>query len=117
MISVKINIEKPPRDIETKTFRSLKNYNNDIFCNSLIEYIPTFNRILDSDDVNQQVEILTSTFMTCLDSCAPVVSKKIYRPPAPWMTDEIKREMEYRDNLRKTCDRKNDDAAHELYKI
>lgn len=57
----------------------------------------------------------------CTFACVHIrslyISKKIYRRPAPWMTDEIKREMEYRDNLRKTCDRKNDDTAHELYKI
>ena len=116
MISVKVNIGKPRKIIETKTFRSLKNYDKDTFCNNLMEQIPAFNRILDTDNVNQQVDILTSTFMTCLDSCAPIVTKKIYRPPAPWITEEIKKEMEYRDNLRKTSNLTSDNIANELYK-
>ncbi len=33
--------------------------------------------------------ILMNTFLSCLDLCAPLVSTKLRRPHAPWLTDEI----------------------------
>ena len=117
MIFAEINIEKPPKQIEIKTFRSLKNYSSEAFCNELIKYTALLNNLLDTDDINQQVKVLTSVFMTCLNSIAPIVTKKIHRPPAPWMTDEIKREMHRSEELRKRRDIMKNDDINEQYRI
>ena len=117
MISVEINIDKPPKQREIKTFRSLKDYRKDVFCEKLMEKTPSLNLLLNTDDVNEQVDIFTNTFMKCLDSCAPIVTKTIHRPPAPWMNDEIKKEMQNRNVLRQRIEKSNNDVTNELYRI
>ena len=42
---------------------------------------------------------LTRTFIKCLDSCAPFVTKEIKRPYAPWIDDQIKDAIKNRNKL------------------
>ena len=93
MISLIVNLSKPKREKEIKTFRSLKDYSQETFCNILLDKKDLFDQILKTDDVNVQEDIFTTNFMSSLDSCAPIVTKTITRPPAPWMTDEIRSEI------------------------
>ena len=115
-ISVEIDVRKPKRKPEVKTFRSLKNYNQNILCNKLLDKVPILNQILNTDDVDKQVDILTSTFGLCLNSCAPIKTQTITRPPAPWMTEEIKEESKNRNCLRKRFEITKDEATFEQYK-
>ena len=57
------------------------------------------NSILYTDCVNDQVLTFNSTFIRCLDTCAPCVTKVIKRPPAPWIDSQLKEAMRVRDNL------------------
>ncbi len=72
--------------------------------------------ILDTDDVNRQVDVFTS-FMKCLDACAPYVTKQIKRPFAPWMSGCLREAMNLRDDTKKKLksDRYNI-ALQEQYK-
>ncbi len=36
-----------------------------------------FNQLLETDDVDVQINIFNDIFIKCLDSCAPVVTKQI----------------------------------------
>ena len=45
LISVRINLEKPKRQPEYKTFRCLRNYSPQIFCNHLLDNSLTLNSI------------------------------------------------------------------------
>lgn len=101
LISVHVNIRKPKRQPEIKTFRSLKHYSQDMFCNSILDNVPNLNIILETDDVNRQVEVFNNVFNTCLNECAPVVTKEIRRPYAPWITDDIHSAMDVRNDLQK----------------
>ena len=101
MISMIINIQKPKREQLVKTFRCLSNYTPDIFCNMLLDEAQKLNSILQTDDVNIQVIIFNEIFCNNLDICAPVVTKEISHPSAPWMTTNIKESMRKRDNLHK----------------
>ena len=76
-----------------------------------------FNKILNTDDVNTQVDIFTKIFMDCLNDCAPFVTKEVKRPFAPWLTDHIREAMTQRDNLcnELKCDRLNNSLL-EQYK-
>ncbi len=40
------------------------------------------------------------TFIECLDKCAPVVTKVVCRPYAPWMSDAICQAIEVRNRVR-----------------
>ena len=116
IISTVVDIDKPPKLRETKTFRTLKDYNKEIFCNRLLANVPSFNSILGTDNVNDQVDIFTLNFKKSLDSCAPIITKTIHRPPAPWMNDEIRKEMQNRNRLRQRRDLEHDDIVNELYR-
>ena len=110
-------MQKPKREPMIKTFRSLSNYTKDIFCYYLLCQVPTLNTIMGTDDVSKQVDILTEVFNESLDSCAPIVTKKITRPPAPWMTQEILEEMQKRDELRNLRDINFSEQSIENYKL
>ena len=90
MISLVINVHKPKPTPLTITYRCKKNYNVNIFCNSLLNETHTFNSILSTDNVNTQVQIFTDTFNTCLNECAPLVTREIRRPFAPWIDEQLR---------------------------
>lgn len=100
LLSVTIDVSKPKRPAVVRTFRTLKNYSKDAFCFKILEYTQYFNAIMDTDDVNTQVDIFTKNFIRCLDDCAPFVTKSITRPFAPWMNDDIREAMSLRNNTR-----------------
>ncbi len=89
LITVKVNITKPKCKAVMKTYHHLRAHSNDALCNILLAETPTLNKILLIDDVDTQVNILTSAITNCLDQCAPLVTKEIKRPAAPWINDEI----------------------------
>ena len=100
-ISTLINIRKPKREPVFITFRSLKDYSPETLCNLLMSNVHTLNEILNTDNVSIQVGILTNVFIFCLNICAPEVTREITRPPAPWITHDIKQAMKVRDSLKK----------------
>ena len=55
----------------------------------------------ETDSVDTQVQILTDNFLLALDDCAPFEVKLIKRPPARWMTETIKNEINKKYILRK----------------
>ncbi len=93
LITVIIDMKKPKRPLVTKTFRDLKFYDKDKFCESLLHNTLELNKILATDNVNDQVNILTLVFNKCLDNIAPMVTREIKRPPAPWINNEIREYM------------------------
>ena len=112
LITITIDIKKPKRQPIERTFRSLKNYTPDILCNLILDEKHVLNHILLTDNVDNHVNIFTSVFTKCMDSCAPIVTKEIRRPNAPWITDDIKEDMKTRDELQKIL--KNDRNNIEL---
>ena len=108
---------KPKHTPELKTFRSLKNYTKELFCTYLRNHIHLLDGILQTDDVNEQVFILKTVMNTCIDAIAPMVTKEIYRPPAPWISTEIKEAMKNRDHLRNIRDLVRDENSEAQYKM
>ncbi len=90
LIGIKVNITKPRRLPQIKTFRQLKHYNKDIFSEYIMTEYHSFSKIFNTDDVNMQVNIFNENFIKCLDQCAPVVTKKIKRPFSPWFNEELR---------------------------
>ena len=101
LISIQIDIKKPKRQSIRKTFRCLKEYNQDYFCDTLLNETTTLNYILNTDNINTQVEIFTNAFNKCLNVCAPILTKEIRRPPNPWITNDIKQVIKLRNKLQK----------------
>lgn len=119
LISVCINIKKTKRETIYKTFRCMKNYNQETFCNGILDEVQQLNSILNTDDVNIQLDIFNTVFLKCLNNYAPIVTRAIGRPHAPWMTDEIRSEIECRNLLQKRLkkDRSNLTLQNEYKQI
>lgn len=109
LISIMINITKPRRKPIIKTFRQFKNYDKLTLSNLILSEHHNFNKILDTDNVNTQVNIFNKNFIKCLDRCAPIVTKEIKRPHKPWFTDELKAVINNKNKIHNDLrsDRKN----------
>ncbi len=101
LISVQVDISKPKRTRVVRTYRDLRNYVKEDFCLKLLDNVSNFNRILNTDDVDTQVDIFTRNFNKCLNECAPFVTKEVRRPFAPWMSDEVQNAINTRNNIHK----------------
>ncbi len=112
-----INITKPKRLPVTRTARHLGAYSKENLCNALVAAEPALRNIPLTDDVDTQVDILTSVFTSCLNQCAPVVTKVVNKPFAPWLNDEIRSAMATRNDLQSRLkqDRHNE-TLQEQYK-
>ncbi len=89
LISATIDLHKPKHQPLIVTKRQLRNYSPALFCNTLYRETSSLRPIFNTDNIDVQTNILTNTFRSCLDLCAPMVSTKLRRPHAPWLTDEI----------------------------
>ena len=101
LISVTLDITKPKRQPEIKTFRRQKNYSPEILCNLLLAENQTLNKIYTTDNVDAQVQLFNEVFLQCLDLCAPVVTQELRRPFAPWITEELKNLIQQKNNALK----------------
>ncbi len=50
----------------------------------------TLNKILQTDDVDKQVSLLTSVINNSIDKCARMSTVTLHRPPAPWINDGVR---------------------------
>ncbi len=100
LIGIKINLRKPKREPLVKTFRHFDSYNKDIVCDLLLSESYSLNRIIRTDDVNQQISIFNNSFIKCLDKCAPNVTEEITKHHAPWLNDDLRQAMRKKDEAR-----------------
>lgn len=70
LITTTINITKPKSSPIVRTFRELKQYDKGTFCEHIIDETTNLNKILITDNVNEQVNTLTKVLNKCLDRCA-----------------------------------------------
>ena len=111
LITLTINVRREKPQIVHKTFRSLKNYSCESFCDDILCKTSELNKILGSDDVDYQVEIVTKTLRDSIDSSAPEVTVAVTRPPAPWLDQSIKLAIAERDSLHRQLKENNNDVA------
>ena len=71
------------------------------------------------DDINDKLLIFENIIMDLLNKHAPVCVFRVTRPPAPWMTEEIKQLMFKRDKLKLKYNKskRTDNNAFDNYKI
>ncbi len=96
LLTVTANITKPKRSL--KTFRDLQNYDSETFCSLLLNHSHSLDQILQTENVNAQVSILTNILNDCLNTCSPMVTQQIRRLAAPWMDDNVKQAMKARND-------------------
>ncbi len=69
-ITITINIRKPKFSTTLNFFRDLSPCDEDTFCWQLLSEVDNLNQILNTDNVNEQLNTLKSV-INCLDSCVP----------------------------------------------
>ncbi|XP_068205877.1 uncharacterized protein [Palaemon carinicauda] len=92
-ISILVNMKKPKHSPIYKTFCCLRT----TYCNLLLNEVNTLNTILHADDVSIQVNTLTNVMNLCIDTYAPIVTRQLLRPPAPWISEQIRSVIKERD--------------------
>ncbi len=82
-----------------KTFRQLTNYSKDILCNLMMSDYHSFNKILDTDDVNRQVNIFIYLFNLLMFGYRNSYCNKKKSPYAPWFNDGLRNAIEKKDAI------------------
>ena len=66
-----------------------------------------FNQVFASPCVNTAWSISKNILQQCIDKYAPLLEKKVKGRLCPWLTQEVKREMNLRDGLLRKARRTN----------
>lgn len=96
------------------TYRYLKNFDYENFEQDLFS-IPFFS-IYDMHNVDEKVTYFTNALVELFDRHAPLVTSRVNRPPAPWLTDVIKIMMSTRDKALSRYKQSKIDAHWQFYK-
>lgn len=114
IISLKVNTKKPRRQPTIQMSRCMKNYSKEAFCQQISLECSSLDEIYRTDNVDHEVTILTEIFKSSLDAVAPLITKTLTRPPAPWMNDSLRQKMTLRDDLAK--ERNSSTEKYQEYK-
>ena len=106
-ISCKINVKKSRAKVRKVTARCHKNYNPEVFQSEILKMSSTLDMIFHTNNVDNQVEIFTKCFLEALNKCAPIRTMKTKRVSNKWMTEELKKEMQIKNDLQKELKNKN----------
>lgn len=77
------------------TYRDFNRFNHQQFYEHL-QSLPWRN-IYDIQNINDKIEFLNSNITALLDIHAPLKTSRITKPPAPWLTDDLRGLMSVRD--------------------
>ena len=69
LIYAVVNVGKPKRQPEYRTYRCLSEYTPDSFCGSILEHTATLKEILNTNNVNQQLNNITRVEYLCKQMC------------------------------------------------
>ena len=105
------NIKQQPKVI---TCRNYSNYNSTTFCNDLKS--ANFKPIFTSPCVNRASSFLKDVLDFFINKHAPMIRKKVKGRLVPWLTPEVKREMNTRDKLLRKARHTNREIDWSSYK-
>lgn len=91
LVNVTVNLQKPKRSPIVKTFRDLSSYSPNTLCSLLSQHrLSSLNQIFVTDNTNIQVNIFTEIFNKYINECAPLVTREIRKPFAPWINEHLR---------------------------
>ena len=100
-----------PKIVES---RNLKNYNINDFNNHISHLLS--NAAWNHTDPDQSWDQFKNIFNYVSDIYAPIKTRKVKSTYAPWLTTEIRCEMNKRDYLKKRAVKSNSKSLHRVYK-
>ncbi len=72
LITTTIDISKPKRAVTMRTLRHIGAYSKDALCKAILDHKPELINIYHTDDIDIQLNIVTTVFTRCLNKCALV---------------------------------------------
>ena len=105
------NVKFNPRIV---TCRNFANYNPKLFCEELnsANLVEVYSFI----SVNEAWASLRVTLQRCIDKHAPLISKKVKGRLCPWLTPDVRKEMNLRDGLLRKARPTNQEIDWSSYK-
>ena len=103
----------PPITQYSFTFRDFKDFNNDAFYETLTASF--INCDTSHLDLNSYVSLINQAILQSLNTHAPFKTYRSKRPPAPWITTQIKVEIRLREQLRNRVRRNRTIANKQHY--
>ncbi|XP_057299217.1 uncharacterized protein LOC130629860 [Hydractinia symbiolongicarpus] len=99
---------------KTINCRNYRNYDKDKFCQTLSSQ--NFQDVYNSTNVNKAWSLLKGIIYRTYDSMALLIRKKVRGKPCDWMTVDLKKEMNSRDNLLRKSRKTKSEADITAYK-
>ena len=96
-------------------FRSMKNFDVDKFCDDL-NYAPFVTVMNSFEDVNDKLFAFESMYTSILDEHAPMKTVRVRGNQVPFMSDEWRKAIRYRNRLWKVFTKDRSDANYAAYK-
>ncbi|XP_052750401.1 uncharacterized protein LOC128200581 [Galleria mellonella] len=115
LLSYKI---KPIKPLKPKpTIARVRNFNRidvDLLCRdaALIDWKP----LLDSCNIDDKIVLFNAQILSLFDKHAPIRTVKLRRPPAPWITDDVRKAMTKRDRAFKNYKKARSTITFQLFK-
>lgn len=107
-----------PNKVEKSiTYRKFSVCNHNILSNRLFHSLNVGNRLLSNTNPNDLLKIFQTNVLTTLDEFAPLCTRKVTRPPNPWLTRELKTKCKERDALYKRAKRTGNANLLSQFKI
>ena len=91
-------LKKPKYKPKMITRRDLHNFTEEKFTKDISD--TNWDEIYTAATTNNKAEVFESKFSTVLDKHAPFKTFRVTRPPTPWLTDDIKEQMDKRDRYK-----------------
>lgn len=94
MVNCSIKLIKPKQQILYRTYRDFSKFNYDLFLYDLQTIY--WDYIYELDELDDIVDFFSDNVLCLFDIHAPQKTAKITKPPAPWLTDNLKLMMRLR---------------------
>ena len=109
-------LKKPKQEARMITRRDFRKFCEVDFKRDM-EFAPWGNIYsVAEDDIDNQVTILENIFTDIIDKNAPFRTFRVTKPPAPWLTEEIKSLMDLRDRYKNKYNKDKKETTHNTYK-
>lgn len=95
IVSCNIKLVKPAQQTLYKTYRDFSKFEHDLFLHDLQGIY--WDYIYELEEVDDMVNFLNSNILYLFDIHAPNKTARITKPPAPWLTENLRFMMKLRD--------------------
>ena len=114
LICCRVMIKKPKQEQFFHTYRDFASFNADQFLADLMA--SNLECIFYIADIDKKIQIFTNTILKLFNYYAPYKTARISKPPAPWLTPNLKHLMHLRDQAKIKFKRTKRDADWNYYK-